>query len=111
METIHEVIEEDLPEWAKKAFMAGTLFADLGKMIDTAYAQGVDDSKARIMTLEGQHAALYQITNQQAEDDGLWFFTEDDPTAYLQRKLRALHHLIEEMHTVNFPSQGEDAQT
>jgi len=35
------------------------------------------------------------LVDEQAEDEGLWFEAETVPEAYLQRKLRELHALIE----------------
>ncbi len=61
METIHEVIEEDLPEWAKKAFMNGTLFAELGQMIDAAYKQGVSDTQYRTVVLEKSLESVREV--------------------------------------------------
>lgn len=41
-------------------------------------------------------AAIRQLVNEQAEDEGLWFLTDDITVAYLQQELRRLHALIED---------------
>lgn len=94
METNHEVIEEDLPEWAKKAFMEGTLFRDLGAMIDAAYKQGVTDTQYRTVVLEKSIESVQEICVAMENDD-LWGADPDTISAVnLQQKMRRTHHLL-----------------
>ena len=41
-------------------------------------------------------ALIRELVNEQAEDNGLWFRALTATEAYLQQRLRELHHLIEE---------------
>lgn len=36
-----------------------------------------------------------RLVNEQAEDEGLWFFARTAPEAYLQAALRRLHAAVE----------------
>ncbi len=38
---------------------------------------------------------LRALVDRQAEDEGLWFFAETAPEAYLQQELRTLHAAVE----------------
>jgi hypothetical protein len=40
--------------------------------------------------------ALKQLIEEQANDAGLWFYTESSAEAYLQQELRRLHAAVEE---------------
>lgn len=40
-------------------------------------------------------AAIKAVVDEQAKDDGLWFFAETCAEAYLQQELRRLHAVIE----------------
>lgn len=51
-------------------------------------------------TPEGESAEqrlrkIQKVVNEQAEDEGLWFYPESAPEAHLQRALRRLHAVIE----------------
>ena len=37
----------------------------------------------------------WELVQRQAEDDGLWFLTDNIEVAYLQQELRRLHAVIE----------------
>ena len=37
----------------------------------------------------------YNLVQEQAKDEGLWFITESISEAYLQQALRALHEQVE----------------
>jgi hypothetical protein len=39
---------------------------------------------------------IKELVEEQAEDEGLWFYAETAPEAYLQHELGRLHELIEE---------------
>lgn len=53
-----------------------------------------DDHTKAQDRLNRWHAA-YKLVQRQAEDDGLWFITDDIKIAYLQQELRRLHRVIE----------------
>ena len=40
---------------------------------------------------------IQSMVNKQANDEGLWFRAQTAPEAYLQRKLRELHGIIEKL--------------
>lgn len=40
---------------------------------------------------------LRKIVDRQAEDDGLWFWAQTAPEAYVQAALRTLHAAIEDL--------------
>ena len=44
---------------------------------------------------EEKLAKILKCVEDQAEDDGLWFVAETAPEAYLQKRLRELHAVIE----------------
>jgi hypothetical protein len=47
------------------------------------------------MNAESSLIALRRLVDEQAEDEGLWFFAQTGPEAYLQQELRRLHALVE----------------
>jgi hypothetical protein len=49
----------------------------------------------KIKRLEGELAAIRELVNKQAEDEGLWFVAATGPEAYLQQELSKLHAVIE----------------
>lgn len=40
----------------------------------------------------------YQLVQDQAEDEGLWFIARGAPEAYLQLALKLLHQVVEAEH-------------
>lgn len=46
--------------------------------------------------MEPKLAALKTLVDEQAKDEGLWFFAVYSTEAYLQAELRRLHAVIEE---------------
>lgn len=42
-------------------------------------------------------AKIQKVVDEQAEDEGLWFFAETAPEAYLMKELRRLHAVIEKV--------------
>lgn len=45
--------------------------------------------------LDRYHRA-WELVQEQADDDGLWFLTEDITVGYLQQELQRLHAIIED---------------
>ena len=58
-------------------------------------ATEVRDAIAVLQDAAGSWAEAAQLTNEQAEDEGLWFVAATAPEAYLQQELRRLHAVIE----------------
>lgn len=73
MNKITEIIPNDMPEWMRDAMDEGQLFN----------------------TVIGRFKALQDIVSGQAEDEGLWFGSENVTEAFLQHELRRLHAAIE----------------
>ena len=55
----------------------------------------VKELEAEVERLEAKQSSLKAFVSKQAEDDGLWFDSEDIATAYIQQELRNLHREIE----------------
>jgi len=45
--------------------------------------------------LDERIQAVKKVVDEQAEDEGLWFFAQTAPEAYLQQELRRLHTVFE----------------
>lgn len=48
-------------------------------------------------------AAIKELVNKQAEDEGLWFHAQTCAEAYVQQELRKLHAVIEGTDDFGFP--------
>lgn len=48
-----------------------------------------------VLALLDRLERIRALTDEQAEDEGLWFFAQTAPEAYLQQELRRLHAVIE----------------
>ena len=55
----------------------------------------LESAQKAVRRLQAQRSSLKAFVSKQAEDDGLWFDSEDIATAYIQQELRNLHREIE----------------
>lgn len=54
-----------------------------------------EEYKAKLIFQNSTLAAIRNLVDRQAEDEGLWFQADTAAEAYLQEELRRLHELIE----------------
>lgn len=69
-------------------------FAPVGSLLK-AQRQSAQKLQAELTTLRLKLGNLKAMVAKQAEDDGLWFYHQTAPEAYLQQELRRLHAAIE----------------
>ena len=91
----YEELEESLEQWKAHANNLGDLLAKREEEIERLSAPPVAPTPDE----------LQKLVDEQAEDEMLWFVTENITEAYLQQELRRLHAAIE-----NRPALREESK-
>jgi len=82
---------EDIGKRPDDSDMAELALVLLGKR-----KRAFETLQAENKRLREAHSTITSVVNEQAEDEGLWFFAETASEYYLQMELRRLHLVIEQ---------------